>query len=37
MFQSTSSLESNLEGLAQVLETDLETYKSKILKILKEW
>ncbi len=32
--QSTSSLESNLEGLASVLEADLSTYKGKILKIL---
>lgn len=32
--QSTSSLESNLEGLASVLEADLSTYKQKILKIL---
>jgi len=32
--KSTSSLESNLEGLASVLEADLSTYKSKILKIL---
>ena len=32
--KSTASLESNLEGLASVLETDLSTYKSKILKIL---
>ena len=30
--KSTSSLESNLEGLASVLEADLSTYKSKILK-----
>ena len=35
-FQSTSSLESNLEGLASVLEADLTTYKAKILKILSE-
>ena len=34
--KSTSSLESNLEGLASVLEADLSTYKSKILKILIE-
>jgi len=34
--KSTSSLESNLEGLASVLEADLSTYKSKILKILVE-
>lgn len=32
--KSTSSLESNLEGLASVLEADLTTYKNKILKIL---
>jgi len=32
--KSTSSLESNLEGLASVLEADLSTYKAKILKIL---
>lgn len=32
--QSTSSLESNLEGLAGVLEADLPNYKSKILRIL---
>lgn len=32
--RSTSSLESNLEGLASVLETDLPNYKHKILKIL---
>ena len=32
--KSTSSLESNLEGLSSVLEADLSTYKSKILKIL---
>ena len=36
IFQSTSSLESNLEGLASVLEADLTTYKAKILKILSE-
>merc|ERR1719153_1728436 len=34
--KSTSSLESNLEGLASVLEADLTTYKAKILKILSE-
>ncbi|XP_029633354.1 nuclear cap-binding protein subunit 1 [Octopus sinensis] len=34
--KSTSSLESNLEGLANVLETDLPNYKHKILKILCE-
>lgn len=33
-FQSTSSLESNLEGLAGVLEADLPNYKNKILRIL---
>ncbi|MEE6518484.1 hypothetical protein FKM82_029488 [Ascaphus truei] len=33
-FQSTSSLESNLEGLAGVLEADLPNYKSKILRLL---
>lgn len=32
--QSTSSLESNLEGLAGVLEADLPNYKNKILRIL---
>lgn len=32
--RSTSSLESNLEGLASVLEADLANYKAKILKIL---
>ena len=32
--KSTSSLESNLEGLAAVLEADLPNYKSNILKIL---
>ncbi|KAL5004537.1 hypothetical protein ScPMuIL_017993 [Solemya velum] len=32
--KSTSSLESNLEGLASVLEADLPNYKLKILKIL---
>ncbi|CAB4063026.1 NCBP1 [Lepeophtheirus salmonis] len=32
--KSSSSLESNLEGLATVLEADLTTYKGKILKIL---
>lgn len=35
--QSTSSLESNLEGLAGVLEADLPTYKAKIMRILGEW
>jgi len=34
--KSTSSLESNLEGLAGVLETDLANYKHKIMKILCE-
>ncbi|KAK3584715.1 hypothetical protein CHS0354_036492 [Potamilus streckersoni] len=34
--KSTSSLESNLEGLASVLEADLPNYKQKILKILLE-
>lgn len=34
--KSTSSLESNLEGLAGVLETDLPSYKMKILRILSE-
>uniref|UniRef100_A0A0N4TFW4 MIF4G domain-containing protein n=1 Tax=Brugia pahangi TaxID=6280 RepID=A0A0N4TFW4_BRUPA len=33
-FQSSSSLESNLESLAQVLETDLDTYKEHIIDIL---
>uniref|UniRef100_A0A7N4NR57 Nuclear cap binding protein subunit 1 n=1 Tax=Sarcophilus harrisii TaxID=9305 RepID=A0A7N4NR57_SARHA len=32
--KSTFSLESNLEGLAGVLEADLPNYKSKILRIL---
>lgn len=32
--KSTSTLESNLEGLAAVLEADLPNYKSNILKIL---
>nr|CAD7430310.1 unnamed protein product [Timema monikensis] len=32
--KSTSSLESNLEGLASVLEADLATFRSKILRIL---
>uniref|UniRef100_A0A8B9E0T8 Uncharacterized protein n=1 Tax=Anser cygnoides TaxID=8845 RepID=A0A8B9E0T8_ANSCY len=32
--KSNSSLESNLEGLAGVLEADLPNYKSKILRIL---
>jgi len=35
--QSSSSLESNLEGLAAVLDADLPNYKSKILNILLEW
>ncbi|XP_046556398.1 nuclear cap-binding protein subunit 1-like [Haliotis rubra] len=34
--KSTSSLESNLEGLASVLEADLPNYKQKILRILCE-
>uniref|UniRef100_A0A2P2I8S7 Nuclear cap-binding protein subunit 1 n=3 Tax=Hirondellea gigas TaxID=1518452 RepID=A0A2P2I8S7_9CRUS len=34
--KSTSSLESNLEGLASVLEADINNYKTKILKILSE-
>lgn len=34
--KSTASLESNLEGLASVLEADLSTYKGKILNILSE-
>lgn len=34
--KSTSSLESNLEGLAGVLEADLPSYKNKILRILCE-
>ncbi|XP_013421265.1 nuclear cap-binding protein subunit 1-like [Lingula anatina] len=34
--KSTSSLESNLEGLASVLEADLPNYKHKIIKILCE-
>ncbi len=34
--KSSSSLESNLEGLSSVLEADLSTYKAKILKILAE-
>ncbi|WAR00785.1 NCBP1-like protein [Mya arenaria] len=33
---STSSLESNLEGLASVLEADLPNYKTKIIRILCE-
>ena len=37
LFQSTSSLESNLEGLASVLEADLQNYKTKILRILCSW
>ncbi|CAG9772575.1 unnamed protein product [Ceutorhynchus assimilis] len=32
--KSTSSLESNLEGLASVLEADLSTFRAKILRIL---
>lgn len=32
--KSTSSLESNLEGLASVLEADLSTFRNKILRIL---
>lgn len=32
--KSTSSLESNLEGLASVLEADLSTFRIKILRIL---
>lgn len=32
--KSTSSLESNLEGLANVLEADLPNYKERILKII---
>lgn len=32
--QSACSLESNLEGLAGVLEADLPNYKSKILRLL---
>ena len=35
--QSTSSLESNLEGLASVLEADLTNYKTKIIRILCDW
>ncbi|XP_060600406.1 nuclear cap-binding protein subunit 1-like isoform X1 [Ruditapes philippinarum] len=34
--KSTSSLESNLEGLASVLEADLPNYKTKIIRILCE-
>jgi len=34
--KSTSSLESNIEGLASVLEADLSTYKQKILDLLTE-
>lgn len=32
--QSSASLESNLEGLASVLEADLPSFKNKILRIL---
>uniref|UniRef100_A0A8D8XLX7 Nuclear cap-binding protein subunit 1 n=1 Tax=Cacopsylla melanoneura TaxID=428564 RepID=A0A8D8XLX7_9HEMI len=32
--KSTASLESHLDGLAKVLETDLATYRNKILRIL---
>ncbi|XP_022097425.1 nuclear cap-binding protein subunit 1-like [Acanthaster planci] len=35
--KSTSSLESNLEGLAVVLQADLPNYKPKIISILREW
>lgn len=34
VLQSTSSLESNLEGLASVLEADLSTFRAKVLRIL---
>lgn len=34
--KSTSSLESNLEGLVSVLEADLGTFRNKILRILSE-
>lgn len=34
--KSTASLESNLEGLASVLEADLASFKTKILRILTE-
>ena len=34
--KSTSSLESNIEGLASVLEADLSTYKQKIIDLLTE-
>ncbi|XP_039291918.1 nuclear cap-binding protein subunit 1 [Nilaparvata lugens] len=34
--KSTSSLECNLEGLASVLEADLATYRTKVLRILTE-
>ena len=37
LIQSTSSLESNLEGLANVLEADLPNYKERILKIICTW
>lgn len=34
--QSTSSLESNLEGLVSVVEADLSSYKPRMLKLLVE-
>jgi nuclear cap-binding protein subunit 1 len=34
--KSTSSLESNLEGLVSVLEADLGTFRNKILRILSD-
>ncbi|XP_063215947.1 nuclear cap-binding protein subunit 1 [Bacillus rossius redtenbacheri] len=34
--KSTSSLESNLEGLASVLEADIATFRTKILRILSD-
>lgn len=34
--KSTSSLESNLEGLVSVLEADLGTFRTKILRILSD-
>lgn len=37
VFQSTSSLDSNLEGLASVLEADLPNYRQRILKVLCDW